>query len=267
MSVIKLTISLLLASLFAVGPGLAAVGSWNGIGFTAWNGVAITSWNGTSISTGGGGGSPALIDSVATGGTANGATSSAINTTGANLLVVSVSWYPAGGVDVQTAQLSDSNGNTWTQLNLAGIISSTITANRLFYCQGGTVGSGHTFTVSATNSYPSIAVMAFSNVSVSPLDVQSQGEASSTTTVQPGSITATQANAILVTSVSFEVNGTTASVDLSFTGAVVASPTTGNNVGGGMAYRIDTSATATNPTWTKTGGTSHMAASIAAFKY
>lgn len=57
MSILKLTVSLLLAAFFTAGPGLAAVGSWNGIGFTAWNGVAVTSWNGTSISTGGGGGS------------------------------------------------------------------------------------------------------------------------------------------------------------------------------------------------------------------
>lgn len=55
MSVLRMTLALVLAALFAVGPGLAATGSWNGIAFTAWNGVAITAWNGTSISTGGGG--------------------------------------------------------------------------------------------------------------------------------------------------------------------------------------------------------------------
>lgn len=54
MSVLKLTVSLLLAALFAAGPGVAATGSWNGVAFTAWNAVAVTSWNGTSISAGGG---------------------------------------------------------------------------------------------------------------------------------------------------------------------------------------------------------------------
>lgn len=62
MSVLKLTVSLLLAALFAVGPGLAATGSWNGVAFTAWNAVAVTSWNGTSISTGGGGGLASFSD-------------------------------------------------------------------------------------------------------------------------------------------------------------------------------------------------------------
>lgn len=62
MSALKLTVSLLLAALFAVGPGLAATGSWNGVAFTAWNGVVVTSWNGTSIAAGGGGGPTAVSD-------------------------------------------------------------------------------------------------------------------------------------------------------------------------------------------------------------
>jgi hypothetical protein len=214
-----------------------------------------------------GGGSPSLIDSVATGGTANTVTSGSINTTGANLLIVSVSWYPAGGADVTTVELSDSKGNTWTQLNLAGTIGVTFTANRLFYCYSGTVGTGHTFTVTETGSYPAIAVMAFSNAASSPLDQQSQAETPLVTTVQPGSITATQADAILVTSCAWDVDTTTASVNLSFTGTVSVAATSGNHVGGGLAYRIDTSATATNPTWTKTGGISSMSASVASFKY
>lgn len=214
-----------------------------------------------------GGGSPALIASVSTGGTINGVTSNSIDTTGANLIIVSVSWYPAGGADVTTAELSDSKGNTWTQLNLAGVISSTATANRLFYCYGGTVGSGHTFTVAENSSYPVISVLSFSNASASPLDQQSQSEQSATNTVQPGSITATQANAILVTSVGFGVAGATVSVNLSFNTPVQSTPVDGDSVGGGISYRIDTSAAATNPTWTKTDTASHMSASIASFKY
>lgn len=266
MSLLKLTVSLLLASLFTAGPGLAAVGSWNGIGFTAWNGVAITSWNGTSISTGGGGGGPALIASVATGGTINGVTSSAIDTTGANFLIATVSWYAAVS-NIQLAQFSDSKGNTWSELTVAGLPGSTNTANRVFYCVPTSVGTGHTFTASQTATYPAIAVMAFSNMSATPFDQQSEGEATATNTVQPGSITATQANSVLFCAASFDVNATTVSIDLSFTGLVQAAPSSGNNVGVGLAYRIDTSAAATNPTWTKTGAASHMASTIAAFDY
>lgn len=41
----------ILALLFLIPlPLFAAVGSWNGVAFTAWNGVAQTAWNGTTIS-------------------------------------------------------------------------------------------------------------------------------------------------------------------------------------------------------------------------
>ena len=148
MSILKLTVSLLLAAMFAVGPGLAAVGSWNGIGFTAWNGVAITSWNGTSISTAGGGGTPTVIANVGTAGTANSVTSTAINTTGANLIVVNAAWYSAGSADVT---ISDSEGNTgWTALTTR---TSTLVSNRLYYKYAPTTSATHTFTLSGTNSY------------------------------------------------------------------------------------------------------------------
>lgn len=238
----------------------------NGVEDSAGNDLAgFTEQAVTNNSTQTGGSTPVLLSSVATGGTTNGVTSGSIDTTGANLLVVSVSWYAAGGADVQTGQLTDSKGNTWTQLNLAGTISTSISANRLFYCYGGTVGTGHTFTVSQSNSYPAIAVMAFSNVAASPLDQQSQGDAPATSTVQPGSITATQANALLITACTWD--GGTASVGSSFTDLVSAAPSSGNNMGAAMACRVDTSAAATNPTWTKTGAVSWMAASIASFKF
>lgn len=263
MSILKLTVSLLLAAMFAVGPGLAAVGSWNGIGFTAWNGVAITSWNGTSISTGGGGGSPALIANVGTAGTANGVTSGNINTTGANLLIVNAAWYSAGAADVT---LTDSNSNTWTALTTQ---ASTLVSQRLYYCYGATVGSGHNFTLSATNSYPSIQVIALSNMSSSPLD---QNTGSTTggawTTKQPGSITPTQGNTVVVVGLSFEANSAGAiSIDGSYTISNTVAHGSGTNEGGSLAYQIFTSASAQNPTWTTASSSTDGATTIASFKY
>lgn len=63
MSTLRLFVAVFLAEIFLVGPALAAVGSWNGVAFTAWNGVAQTSWNGTGISCAGGGGGPTLVAS------------------------------------------------------------------------------------------------------------------------------------------------------------------------------------------------------------
>lgn len=48
-------IRLLLLSAFCFPLSLMAVGSWNGVSFTAWNGVVQTAWNGTAISCASGG--------------------------------------------------------------------------------------------------------------------------------------------------------------------------------------------------------------------
>jgi hypothetical protein len=214
-----------------------------------------------------GGGSPAEIASGSTGGTINGVTSASYDTTGANLIILSVAWAPSGGADVTTAELTDSKSNTWTQLNLAGTIGVSGTANRLFYCYGGTVGTGHTFTVTETGSYPTISVLALSNMASSPLDQQSQNNPSGFgTTGQPGSITASQANTVLVSGLAFDAAGTI-SIDLSFGTPVTVARSAGNHVGGSISWRIDTSASATNPTWTNSGGNSFMTSSIASFKY
>lgn len=215
---------------------------------------------------GGGGGSPALIASVSTNGGINGVTSDPINTTGANLLIASVAWYSAAGADVTTTEFSDSKGNTWTQLNLAGVISSTPTANRMFWSVPTTVGSGHTFEVTETGSYASISVVAISNMSATPFDQQAQNEQSATTTIQPGSITASQANAVLVTGLAFVTSGTI-SINSSFVTPVTVDYSPGNGLGSSISVRIDTSASATNPTWSTTGSSGHMSASMASFEY
>ena len=74
----------------------------------------------------------------------------AIDTTGADLLVAVCDQYS------QNLGLSDNKGNTWT-LGVqapAGNVSAF-----LFYCQGGTVGPGHTFRWQG--DYGPICVLAF----------------------------------------------------------------------------------------------------------
>lgn len=129
MSILKLTVSLLLAAFFTAGPGLAAVGSWNGIGFTAWNGVAITSWNGTSISTGGGGGAWYYIQEN----TFNGADSS--------LAPANITWGDVTAVTGTATQL----GIHIATVNFAGTIRLMI------YDSGGTLlQNAVTATISTT---------------------------------------------------------------------------------------------------------------------
>src|SRR4051812_10619033 len=70
----------------------------------------------------------------------SGCTSGAIDTSGANFLVASVSFLVGG-----TPVLSDSKGNTWTARTT---VNGGTSAIKEFYVTNPTVGSGHTFTIS-----------------------------------------------------------------------------------------------------------------------
>lgn len=83
-------------------------------------------------------------------------TTTAIDTTGANFLVVAVSFYNG------TASVSDNKGNTWVPLTLVAKDSFYDSAIQFFIVQNPTVGSGHTITATAT--FPSAAFAAFSGV-------------------------------------------------------------------------------------------------------
>lgn len=187
----------------------------------------------------------------------NNVTSSAINTTGANFLILVVSSLSG------TAQgtVSDSKSNTWTPLTLSD--EGTFVRARFYYSPSATVGSGHTFTLTSTAGLPSISVASFSNVNASPFDVQNTAN-DNATTHPTGSITPSQNNELAVTGISNN-NGTMSSIDSSFNIVGTPAPSGGFNLGCGMAYLIQTTAGAVSPTWT--GDTfSRSASVIASFK-
>lgn len=189
----------------------------------------------------------------------NGFTSSSLNTTGADLLVL------GGLADNASYTLTDSKGNsiataTGATTSIFGITSS------IYYVKAPTVGSGHTWTLTGTSGDFAFAVLAFSGSDqTAPLD-QTNGTASSFgSTVQPGSITPGQANELLVT---FCIDGddTNAfSVDSGFTIADQLLQVNGGHKGLAIAYQIQTTATARNPTWTLGSG-NLFGADIASFK-
>src|SRR4051812_9792279 len=94
---------------------------------------------------------------VTEGSGANGGTSGAIDTSGANFLVAVVASYSVGDTTV-----TDSKSNTWTQLTARDEINTTLVRNRIWYAKNATVGSGHTFSDAVSSSFPSICVAAFS---------------------------------------------------------------------------------------------------------
>ncbi len=187
------------------------------------------------------------------------ATTSAIDTTGADLIWIGVADYSGstGGA------LSDSKGNTWTQIeaDLDGSNGRITT----FYCQAPTVGSGHTFTYSATFLFGSIAVIAVSGSASTPLD-QTNHTASSfmQPTVSTGSITPAEDNEIIFAAVDFGSGVSSATIDSGFT--IQEQLPYSGWIGIAVAYLIQTSAGAVNPTWTFDATPNFSVTSIVSFK-
>lgn len=199
------------------------------------------------------------IASAISAGGANGSTTGAIDTTGADFIALVVTSYVASGA----ATVSDSKGNTWSARTY---YTGSVVAAQIFYCQAPTVGSGHTFTCSGTSTFSTIAVEAFSGSTASPYDTESgAGNASSASTIQPGSITPSENNCLIISGTGWNSSGST-TVDGGFSETGELSPGGGNNFGTVMSYLIQTSAAAANPTVTFSPAYDYAATAIASFK-
>ncbi len=190
-------------------------------------------------------------------GTSSGSTTAAANTTGANLIVLAVQYLME-----PTITVSDSAGNTWTALSAYGSYAES--ASQMYYCLNPVTSAAHTFTVSGSGSYAQISALAFSGAGA--IDQQA-GYAATTignTSVQPGSITPSYANELIVSSVNN--NGLySISINDSFT-AYTYNQVNNVTFGGGIAYLIQTSAAAIDPTWSFAASTGYSAAAIASFR-
>lgn len=105
-----------------------------------------------------------LLTQAGAAGAGAGATTGAIDTTGAGLLVAIVSNYSVGIVGAPT----DSKGNTWTRCDLQAI--NSISVRLAFYVSvPSSVGSGHTFT--SGGQFTALAVLAFDVGTVYPREL------------------------------------------------------------------------------------------------
>jgi hypothetical protein len=173
---------------------------------------------------------------------ANGGTSSAINTSGANLILIAVSWYTVFG----DPTISDSKGNTWTARTRRADGSEV--ACRIYECESPTVGSGHTFTASGANTVATIAVLAVSGAKSGAFDQESGGfPGGNGTSIQIGAFTPSEDNCLVFTTVCTYGDGTP-SADGGFTSHGVATLAS-TYMGGGLAYLIQTTAASAGPTW------------------
>lgn len=187
----------------------------------------------------------------------NGGTSVGMDTTGANLIVINrPRWAPNGD-----SAPTDSKGNTWSSLT-DGAGNSRC---RLWYCLNPTVGSGHTFSSNILGGYQSLQIAAFAGVkTVSAFDVENGADETTAASIATGSITPGEDNELVVAGLLYYTN-TTVSIDNGFTIAAQVSAVIGSWFGGALAYKIQTTAAAINPTFSWTGSTT-TAARIASFK-
>lgn len=189
----------------------------------------------------------------------NGTTGS-IDTTGANLIVISVCSYAAAGEPT----VSDSKSNTWTGLTA---VASTNARERLYYCLNPSVGSGHTFTITSggSNAFPFIGVEAWSGAHASSsFDQQNGASTNGATSRTTGSVTPTEDNELLVAGLNFNASNTI-SIDGGFTISEQRDFVGGSNFGGAIAHLVQTTATAANPSFSWSSSC-EGAAAIATFK-
>jgi hypothetical protein len=200
----------------------------------------------------------AFVASVS-GGSTNGNTftTSSFDSTGANFIVCGLVSYGGATEPVVT----DSKGNIPDVTSIPAQTSSGTRTHIIFFTNP-TVGAGHTFTVTGTTVYPSIACEAFSGAAtVSPVDASNGIQGGPATSIATGSVAAV-ANTVTVSVLGLQV-ANTASIDNSFTKQEEVQFVSLQHRHVTLAYKLNTGTV--NPTWSW-GSASLMAASIASFK-
>ncbi len=219
-------------------------------------------WPGPGGIAGTGAGSIALIANTTAVGANTTTTSPAISTTGASLIVVTLSQFGGAGF----AAVSDSVFNSYT----AGPSNTTgnICHVAMFYKYAPSTSASHTFTFTGSSVYAGIYVQVFSGTTGSTIDQQNNNVTPGpTTTTQPGSITPANNNEVVTSGVCFSDSSATYSVNSSMIRTDTNNWNGSSNEGGAAAYIVQTSAGAINPTWTAgTQSINEAAAVIASFQ-
>lgn len=197
----------------------------------------------------------AVVAATGASGGLSSVTTSNIDTTGSSLITVVLA--SASGANA----ITDSASNSWSSLTAYGAGPQV----RIFYKVSPTTSATHTF--STGDFAASICVIAFSGTG--GYGSQETGASNgSGTTLATGSITPAVNNTLLVTGFTHNNNSGTpdASVDSSFSEQADVAANAGNNVACAIAYKVQTTATAENVTWSQpNGGAISKATGIAVF--
>ncbi len=204
-----------------------------------------------------------FVTSTSKAGVEDATTTDPISTQSANLLVAAVGYNPT--VTSEPA-LTDNKGNTWSAIG--SVNSGGTTKLRMFFLLNGAVGHGHTVTATGADSFGGVCLMAFRGSATSPLgSALSDSDAGSASTVQPGPLTPDNDNSLVITGLAFDANSSGAvSINGGFT-AVSTASVAATSVGSGLAYLVQTTAAAADPTWNVTNvATAGIAAMITTFR-
>lgn len=198
------------------------------------------------------------------------AATSEIDTTGADLLVAAVADYQVNGSIV-----TDNYGNTWLKdpPTLYQDATSELEQCQLWYAKNAICGPHHVFYATEATptlgSQPSIAVAAFrfSNTSA-PFDTENGNshDVPALTTIAPGSITPSEDRCLVITAMASDTAISTPGIDGGFT-IIEHQSQVPEAYGISLAYLIQDSAAAANPTWDSgLGSAGGLTAVIASFK-
>lgn len=196
------------------------------------------------------------------------ATTPTYDTTGADFLVAIVAHNTAAG---GTPDVTDSKSNSWTAATAYTNVSSGQEI-RLYYSLPTSVGSGHTasFSTGGTFAYASVYFAAFSGAATSSVFNKESGEnINAGTSIQAGSVTPDQDNSLLIAAMAFGHLSVTPTISGGGF-STVEGPTSGSPDNGASrlawSYVIQTTASASNPTWDFGATSTAAAATIAVFK-
>jgi len=180
---------------------------------------------------------------LGTGSGTGGWSTGAIDTTGADLLVI-VFGCTQYASRLSSGNISDSKSNSWTVLNIRDTDEHAVA---IAYCKPTSVGTNHTVIADAQIgfTYGSLAFMAFSGTIASNVLDTSTG---STTTGTPGSITPASSGELFITGVAANKSHAAAPT-LGGIFTDVVNHYSASAEAFGAAYSISSSASAVNPSW------------------
>lgn len=181
-----------------------------------------------------------------------GGTSTGIDTSGADFILVGLAW---NGNETLTGP-TDNKSNSFTALTIEGFAAAESLKTQFWYVANATVGSNHTISASGVDGIQiGMTFQAFSGVKLtSPLDQEfAGGNVQPGTTASPGTRTPSEDNCLLVSGCAWNGSVTSPSIDESFTTIDFQNLVNFQCKGIASAYLIQTSAAAVTPDWTWTG--------------